>query len=297
MILSMGLRGNGEAYTGGMDYTHPDDLPPEQDEPEPVFSESRSKRPVKHRWWVIALITILVVLVLSGGATAAYLLHFKKKASSQTAAQQSNQQAPQQPQPTPSSPGDAATTTYTSNGKDLNLSFIYPSNWSITPPSGNNPNDQTITLGSPLTSLTSAIGQATTGKIVVTIRPGGATASELASDKAVAPQASVQFAYTKPTASQHQYPFLTFVNLEGGQNPAGFDEVIITGVTSFMKGQSVLPESVTQIDPLISARFYTCATTSCDTSASASLAITNSTWQSDATCKQVQNLFASLELN
>jgi cytoskeletal protein RodZ len=276
-----------------MDYRALDELPSDESEPEPVFSGSHPKQPRKHHWWIVAIIIIVVIALIVGG-TAIYLLHYKKQTPAQST-QQSTQQSSQQPMPTPS--GSTSSSTYTSNGKDLNLSFTYPSNWSATPPSGNNPNDQAITLNSPLVSLASANGQATTGKVVVAIRPGATTASELASDKAVTSQASVQFAYTKPTASQHQYPFLTFVNLEGGQNPNSFDEVIITGVTSFAKGQSVLPESVTQIDPLITARFYTCSTSSCDTSASSSLAITNTTWQSDATCKQIKDLFASLQLN
>jgi len=277
-----------------MDYQELDDLPPDAGEPEPFFSGSHPQQSRKRRWWIIAV--IILALLLAVGGTAAYLFHYKKQTPAQPT-QQSSQQSSQTPQPTPTPSGDTSSSTYVSNGKDLNLSFTYPANWTVTPPSGNNPNDQAITLNSPLVSLTSASSQATTGKVVVAIRPGATMASELASDKAIASQASVQFAYTKPTASQHQYPFLTFVNLEGGQNPSGFDEVIITGVTSFAKGQSILPESVTQIDPLITARFYTCSTSSCDTSASSSLVITNTTWQSDATCKQIQDLFASLQLN
>lgn len=280
-----------------MDYQALDDLPPDAGEPEPVFSGSHPQQSRKRRWWIIALIVLALLLLVVGGA-AVYVFHFKKQAPSQAVTQQSAQQSSQQPGPTATSSGDSSRVPYTSNGKDLNLSFTYPSDWSVTPPSANNPNDQTITLTTPLVTIVNSKGIATTARAVVAIRPGGTSASELASDKAIAALSSVQFAYAKPTASQHQYPFLTFVNLEGSKDTASsFDEVIVTGVTSFTKGQSVLPESVTQIDPLISARFYVCATSSCDISASAPLTIDSDNWQTNITCQQIRDLFASLELN
>jgi hypothetical protein len=189
-----------------------------------------------------------------------------------------------------------AMSQYISNGSDLNLSFKYPSNWSVTPKSNDNASDQTITLTSPIQTIVDSVGQTVSGKIVVMIRPATAPMSELSGGQATVAQASTQFAYTKPTSSQFQYPYLTYLNLLGGSNAsAAFQEVVITGNTSYSQGESIT-SSTLSVDPIITASFTSCATSACGGTV-VPLSVTNQTWQSGSVFLQTMSLFASLSLN
>ncbi len=242
---------------------------------------------------------VVGVLAVGGGGVAAYW--FAGRHTHPSSPSHSSHAAVQQqsvPPAPPSASTASSTKQYVSNGHDLNLSFTYPSDWTVTPPTGSNTSDQPITVTSSLQSITNNAGGTVTGKVVVSIRPGSAQVSELASGTAVVTQDSVQFAYSKPTASQHQYPYLTYIRLSGGATAAnGFDEVIITGITKFMKGQNISAESLGQLDPIISATFYHCVSESCNGTGATTVSITNDTWLNAAIFKQVQSLFQSLMLS
>lgn len=198
---------------------------------------------------------------------------------------------------TQSTSANASLATYTTTGKDLNLSFAYPSNWSVSPSSGGS-SDQTITVTSPQFSLTDANGSAATGKAVVTIRPVAAGISEFTSKAATAGQNSVQMHYTSPAAGQHQYPYLTFIHFASGQNTnAAFEEVMITGTHQFNGGSAVTSDALAGLDPVISVAFEKCTTAGCTGSGQSALSITNATWQNNTTLLAVQQLFASLQLH
>lgn len=249
--------------------------------------------PVKKKSLRLAIIIAAVVIILLAAGGGGYWILTHKHAKPP----QSSSNTTPVVTPTTTAPNPTAQ-TYTSNGNDLNLTFSYPADWTVTPPSNSNTNDQPITLTSPLTTITSAAGSSTTGKVVILIRPGSAELTELASGNATTPLSSVQFAYDKPTASQHQYPYLTFIHLVSGSNPNnGFEEVMITGVSSFTKGQALPAGSLGQLDPIISASFYSCSSETCTGSAAAPLSITNDTWQSQTVFTQVQSLFQSLQLH
>ena len=246
----------------------------------------------KNQWIIISL--LVIVVLIAGGGGAAYWWH-KQQVKSTTGQRAATIN---QPGPKATTPTSNTSQTYTSTGKDLNLSFTYPSSWTATPASGDNASDQAITLNSPLASITDASNTSITGKVVVTIRPGSADLSELSSGSATAAQASVQFAYSKPTAAQHQYPYLTFIHLTSSANPnGGFEEVVVTGINQFTKGQSITADSLGSLDPIISASFYNCSTQTCTSSGATPLSITNATWQDTDIFKQVQALFQSLRLN
>lgn len=258
----------------------------------PVAARVESRRPK----WLIAILAIVGVFALGGGA---YIL----TSGHQTAAPDTGAKSKQSPQnqstshsAQPPTPTDSSLTQYVSNGSDLGLRFSYPSSWNVTPPSNSNSNDQPITLTSPVVSLESATGTTPLAKLVVTIRPGGTTAGELAGDKATAGQASYQIAYDRPTSVQHQYPFLTFIHLSGGSNPQSlFEEVMITGVTSFAKDQAIPQGVATQFDPLITVRVYACKTQTCASDA-APLSLTNANWSGDPTCQQALAILKSLQI-
>lgn len=272
----------------------PDEQQPQTDAPPAYAPAPQPRRKGKKVVWVMVIIAAM--LLLAAGAAAYWFLGRPKPAADQSA--QTTQSSGSAQTPTPDNSVNSGSAQYVSNGQDLNLSFSYPSGWTVSPASGGNSDDMPITVTSPLVSLSGANDHAVTGKVIVSIRPAAAQLTELASGKASIAQDSVQFAYTKPTSVQHQYPYLTYIHLGGGNNTnAVFEEVIITGVTKFTKGQALFPESMGALDPIISAAFYQCATQACTGSGATPLSISDSIWQSTNVFEQTQAIFASLELH
>lgn len=259
---------------------------------QPIAAPTTARKP-RRTWLLVTGIAAAVVLVAAVGVFAFLKIKTPKTTPASTTA--SNQQSNQ---PAPTAASNSSTKQYISNGNDLNLKFTYPSDWTVTPASNNNASDQTITLTSPLTSVTDSTGATVTAKAVLTIRPGSAQAGELASGSATVAQDSTQIGYTSPTASQHQYPYITFIHLAGGQNTNNvFDEVIITGITKFMKGQGITADSLGGLDPIIGVRFYQCSTNACNGSGATALNLTNDMWQNGTLTQQVLSVFTSLQLN
>lgn len=264
----------------------PLDMPPAADGS--TRHQKAPKRPIKMLMPVLGS-SICVVLIVAGFICWHFLHHTTVHSPTVTTSTQQT--------PILTAQSTSTTTPYTSNGSDLNLAFAYPSNWSVTPSSNNNSTDQPITVTSPISDVATSSGTVS-ARAVISIRPAAAQLSELSSGSATVAQTSTQFAYTKPTSSQHQYPYLTFVHLESGANPTNaFDEAIITGISSFTAGQNLSANSLGQIDPIISARFYTCTTQTCDAASSTPLNVTNNVWQTGALFQQIQAVLASLQLN
>jgi hypothetical protein len=276
------------------------EVPPESSAEQPMDDASEAERQErldylrniaptrqKHGRWPVILAGVVVITLIGLGSWLA-LDHGGKAASKKA--------APAKVAPSPLSQS-SATTNYVSNGQDLNLSFDYPIAWSVSPPSNANPNDQPISVTSPLTTITTATGGSTTGRVIISIRPVSAQLSELSAGNATAAQASSQFGYAKPTANQFQYPFLTFIHQPTAGNPASaFQEVFVTGTTQFNAGDSITADSFS-VDPIISASFFSCTTTVCDGPDAVPLNITNNTWQNASIFNQTLSVLESLRLN
>ncbi len=240
---------------------------------------------------------VAVVVVVLGLATGGYLLFKPNKATAPQSNSSANSTQPA-PQVVSGSNSNASLINYVSNGHDLNLSFQYPSNWTVTPPSNDNASDQPIILNSPSTTITAADGSTATGKVTVEVRPGSATISELDSGNPVAAQTSTQMAYSNPTPNQYQYPYLTYLHFQTGLGtPGAFEEVMITGEQTFSAKTPVTSSSLTTLDPIISASFYRCSTTACSGTGSGVLSISYTTWQSDPLFQQVNTILESFKLN
>jgi hypothetical protein len=292
------------APTGNPEETPAEALP---DKPEPMMppdpeAEEDSERPSRTdylktimppgkppraKWPIFVLLGVLVIATLAGGGYW-FFKHHKtdKPAVSKTTASQS------EPPNTTATDTTGSTTHYVSNGNDLNLEFDYPNDWTITPPSNNNAGDQTITLTSPLSNLTTD-DQTEVGKVVLLVRPGTVQLSEL-SNGASAAQASTQIAYSKPTSNQHQYPYLTFLHLGAGAG-AAFQEVVVTGTLQFTQGEGITPSGLS-VDPIISASFYRCTTQACTGGGAIPLSITSTEWQDDPLFQQTLTVFESMQL-
>lgn len=240
-----------------------------------------------HRKWLFVFLALLLLAVIGAAAYKFW------KSSTKPLAKPAAAAAPKALATTGTTTSGAV--TYTAAGQDINLSFSYPSSWTASPASGSDKTDQPITVTSPLLTLNTADSQSVTGKIVITIRPGNSSLDELNSNNPTAALASSQFSYTAPTPQQHQYPYLTYVHFSNGSKvPGVFEEVIVTGIQSFNKGD---PVTAIGADPVISASFYQCTSQACSGSSQQPLSITSSNWQNDAPFQQVQSLLASLKFN
>ncbi|HVC36419.1 MAG TPA: hypothetical protein VNE40_03180 [Candidatus Dormibacteraeota bacterium] len=266
-------------------------------QPQPPQANDQQARPdakalnhrSKNRLWL--LVAGLIIVLAALGAYWLGRHQAPRKVSSKT----TTSLVKAQPNPPPSSSAATTTDHYVSNGSSLNLEFDYPSNWSVTPATNDNTQDQPITVTSPLISITDSSGTTITGKIVVSIRPSSQSISELSSNSPIIAQDSIQFAYKQPTSAQYQYPFLSFIHFTNGSPIAGsFEEVMITGTQSFKKGDAITAATA---DPVISASFYKCSTSACLAQSATPLSISNATWQNAAPLVAVQDLFASLKLN
>ena len=269
-------------------------------------------KPKSPRRRILMIVPIVLVLGAAiGGGAYWYLKHHK---TAKPAAQTSAPTQSTTPIPSGATTNSAGTKHYVSTRKDLNLEFDYPTAWQVSPAqSTGEGSDQPITLNSPSTTVTDSGGTSALGKVTVLIRPRSAGLSELSSTSGTAAQDSVQIGYTHPTANQHQYPYLSFIHLSSGtantqttpapttttttSKPLSFEEVIITGIQQFKKGSSVSSADVAELDPIVSASFYRCATTDCKDKGSGSLSITDTTWQNADLFKQVLNIFQSLKIN
>jgi len=264
-----------------------DPVDPDYD-PKSVPPSPQLITPKKKNRLMIIIPAILGIVVI--GAVVFLIVHKSPKPKGHISSQKIIQVVPSN---TPST-----TTNYVSNGNDLSLSFSYPNNWSVTPPTNDNKNDQTITLTSPLTTVINADNDSVVGKIVIQVRPGTASADELNSNSPITSQASTQIAYSKPTTNQTSYPFISFIHFSDGSKATGsFEEIMITGGLSFSQGQSISAQDVSGLDPIISANFYQCSTQSCSGSSESFLSINLDTWQNATIFKQTLAIFQSFQLN
>jgi cytoskeletal protein RodZ len=249
----------------------------------------------------VLVMTIIIVVLLAAAAGYWFLKYHSKPTSVTTTTSTSTAGEVKTQSVTPpvsaTEVAPANTTQYTSTQSNLNLSFDYPTDWTVSPKQTSASATTPITVTSPSVSIATADGTTVTGKVIVTIRAGGAAIGEL-STTAVAAQDSVQMAYTHPTATQRQYPYLTFVHFSSGSKTDGaFEEVIVTGGDQFTKNDSITSDGLGNVDPLITASFYSCDAADCSTPSVGTLAISNTIWQNAALFQTTATLFASFKLN
>ena len=264
-------------------------------ESNPVFTPaSEPPRTKSNKRLLLIAGAILIVLI---AASASYLVFIRHHTTPVTPASHHSQNAASLA-PQADTQQDQTPLSYASKGQDLNLSFTYPASWQVSPPSGGNTNDQTITVTSPRTTMANVAGESVIAHAVLTIRPKGSDLTELDPGTATAALDSIQIAYTKPTSVQHGWPYITFMYLRGGNNPgAVFDEVMITGALKFTKNQVISPYTFVQLDPIVSVRFYQCQTQACSGDSAVPFSVTNDTWQSSVLGQQALAIFESLQIH
>lgn len=242
----------------------------------------------KRRWPKYVALVILIVCIGVSGFYLATHIHFSR-------AHDATKKQPQQALLKPVVTVDT-TSQYTADGNDLNLAFSFPSNWTAAPASGTDSVDQPISLTSPIQTITNSKGLAVSGRVVVSIRPGSDVIGELSSGSVTAALNSVQFTYDQPVTGQDPTPYLSFLNTNGGSDSAAaFQEVLVTGSTSFAQGESMTSGNV-MVDPIISASFYNCSNLNCNTE-QLPMSVSYSGWQNSPVLQQTLSLFKSLQIN
>lgn len=265
--------------------------PPTSDQPLPHYPSKRQRS--RRKWPIVVLIAILLLAAATG------YWYFKIRTTPVTSTK--SPAATTQPSP-PSAQNSAValpsgTMAYTSTQSNLNLSFYYPSDWQVSPTQTTASGTGGITVTSPTTTITAADGSSVTGKILVQARAGGTAVTEL-STAATAALDSTQIGYTRPTASQRQYPYLSYVRFTSASNVDGaFEAVIVTGGDQLHKGDTISSDGLANIDPLISATFYKCAIANCMATGAGTLPITNAMWQNNDIFQKVAAIFSSFKLN
>jgi hypothetical protein len=246
--------------------------------------------PAKHKrkWPRYVALLILVICIGSLGFLVATHVHFSPQTDT---ANKQTQQALVRPVVTVSS-----TKQYMASGNDLNLSFSFPSNWMVAPSSGSDSTDQPITATSPVQTITNSKGVAVSARVIVSIRPGSDVIGELSSGSVIAALNSVQFTYDQPATGQDATPYLSFLDTNGGSDSAAaFQEVLVTGSTSYAQGESMTTSNV-MVDPIISASFYNCSNLKCNTS-QLPVSVSYASWQNSPVLQQTLSLFKSLAIN
>lgn len=278
-------------------YDVPDDIDIENDGKTPDRPITNVVPPKRRRNWRKIVLITLVVLVVAALIALAILLLEHKKAAAPATTNQTNQTNAHQSLPTPTTPTTSGITTYTSPADNFNLSFQYPSSWTVTPPSGQS--GQTITVTSPLVSITDATGASVPGKITLTVQAGGSSVGQIGSGQATVAQDSVQYAYDAPTAAQHHYFYISFLHLQAASSSTkgAFEVVVITGINTLTKGSTVTADTFGSVDPLVTAGFSKCSTEACIGTGAAPLSVNAAAWQTDPNLKQLQTLFESFKFN
>lgn len=270
---------------------NPSDLPgePSQDTTHQQFQAPKQRSGKKIIYIIVALVVILA-------AVGGYML--LKKSPAKTPAAQTGK-ASSQASNVPATASASDTKNYKSSVSGLDLSFDYPSNWKVTV--ANDTKDTSvkyISIETPPSSIENDKGATTTGKVIILIRPKLADVPELSGNDGSIAQDSQQLAYAKPSANQHQYPYVSFVHFGGtrtSKNP--FEEVFVTGSTMFKASDNIGTGNVAGVDPLISAAFYQCPDTTCAGKGTGPLSITDSVWQNNDVAKKVKALIESLVIN
>jgi len=263
---------------------------------------SHVPRPKKPQHLLRNLLIGLGAVVVIAGAVFGGMALANKHKNSKPVAQQAQSSAGQS---TSTSTDSASTSTstpatpaansksYTSNETALGVTFSYPESWTVSPASTTATGKSAITVTSPIASFTDASGASVKGRAVVTMRPSRAGIAELNSGSPAAAQNSVQIGYTNPAAGQHKYPYITFLHFTTGQKATGaFEEVMITGVTTFASGNSVSSSSLAGLDPVISVAFTSCTGDACPTP----LSINNTGWNNNALAQEALNIFQSIQI-
>jgi hypothetical protein len=223
-------------------------------------------------------IIFIVILCVALVGVGVYAVLLRPKKSQPTTQKQSTQQTAQAP----------ATQTEAYSSSDLRIGFDYPKNWKV--------HDETVgltTVESPVVQLKDAMGLSTNSKVVVSLL---STGSEIPNFKDTGAQAvvdSTKITYTKPSDTQRQQTYLSFLTYSSEV----LDAVFVTGDNGYQKDQYVPEGDIKKGDPIVGVAFYACKQTdTCEGEAATPLGISADAWATDANLQAAARLVESLRV-
>lgn len=248
-------------------HTYDEYQPPQQ----PAKEQRRS-----HKWLIILVVLILV----AGGAGAYWYIGHKPKqpaAKTNTSAKQTA--------------ALIASQTQNHSSPDFNLSFDYPTDWTVTDTLGSG----AVTARSPALQLKDTQNQNFTGQIVFTIRGKQLPLPEFDKGNATAIRVSEKIAYSKPSASQRGSTYISFLNYASSAGST-LDGIYITGDVGYQKDQAIPKADIVPIDPVVSVSFVKCANSSCNTDGTAA-GVAPAMWDDAAFSGPLKKMLQSLVIN
>ena len=210
----------------------------------------------------ITTIAIVVTLVLAAGV-GAYITLSRDSDANQTEAPQASQ-AESQPQLQTIS---GETTEHQS--QQFFLSFKHPIDWEIVDERGSGQ----LTATSPALDIP-LDGQATSGKVLFTIRKSSQDLDEFDAGNALAVIDSEKITYENPSQAQRGETHLSFLSYADSASSSLIDGIYITGDFGYQKGQAIPLVDIKKIDSVYSVTFA-----ACDGICETPLAIPPSAWE------------------
>lgn len=240
-------------------------------QPRPAKAKRRSRK------WLI----ILVVLILVAGGVGAYWYVGRKPKASTAKTNTSVQQTATL----------ISSQTQNHSSPDFNLSFDYPTDWTVTDTLGSG----VITVRSPALQLKDGQSKSFTGQIVFTVRSKQLPLPEFDKGNATAIRVSEKIAYSKPSASQRGSTYISFLNYASSAGST-LDGIYVTGDVGYQKDQAIPKADIVPIDPVVNVSFVKCANSSCNTDGTA-IGITPAMWDDVAFSGPLKKMLQSLTIN
>jgi len=241
--------------------------------------------PVRPKHFLAAILKVLLIIVLivalAGGAFWFFTRPKPSPKPATTAKTSTTNNAN-------TSPTKITSATKRYDSSNYNLSFEYPSDWTISDEA-----TAKLTATSPPLRLVGENGDAFTGQIVFAVQNQQTSIAAFAKNKAVAVLESQKIAYKQPTSNQRAQTYVTFVNYSGSM--ALIDSLYITGDNGYQAQQDVPQSDVVQANPLVTVSFLKCADAACKTTGTASSILVKA-WADPTVSKPILNLLESLTI-
>lgn len=216
------------------------------------YQPPEKKRNPKWRKVALAGGVALLLIVVVGGV---YWFSFKDKQSDQTSNSAETTQGGSQLAPA-ASEITAETKHYVS--QNFRLEFDYPQDWTAS-----EDNAEVISALSTDLALKDTANKDVVGQVYFRIRANSQKLEGLDGGNGSAVRNSEKIAYTKPTQSQRDSTYISFLRYVTSTDDKTLDAVYITGDLGYQTGQAVPKLDIEKVQPIVSLEFYLCPNSGC----------------------------------
>lgn len=239
------------------------------------FVHSVVPKRAHHHTKLVILVSLAVVAI----AVGAWLI----------AGSSSGPKAPTKAQPkiakVTSLSASAKTTTY--NSTDFGFKFSYPVSWKLL-----DNNKGLLTLTSPLTHLTNAVGKTVNGQVILTVQKQAQLPSGFTAGTNLAVLNSQLITFTAPSQDQSAQTYISYVQYSSTNTKGGLNGIYLTGNYGIGKDEVVTANEVESVTPVMMVTFSQCQNKTCHTLTPVTLS--SAAWQASPAAQIITNLFESL---